>query len=140
MIIAAEYSFNNGHSIQETHPHLLQEVIDIIAAVDALHYKTKVSEEITMPGKILYSPTDLNDAFAQGFESKGWQKKRIKCNYSTDYYRPGYLPKQMRPASRVPRDRLSKRTSWDRGAVWKVLIYGLQCVCKNDHFSQFGIY
>ena len=23
MIIAAEYSFNNGHSIQETHPYLL---------------------------------------------------------------------------------------------------------------------
>ena len=59
MIIAAEYSFNDGHSIQETHPHLLQEVEDIIAAVDASHHKTKESKEITMPGKMLYSPPDL---------------------------------------------------------------------------------
>ena len=100
MIIAAEYSFNDGHSIQETHPHLLQEVIEIVAAVDALRYKTKVSKEITMPGKMLYSPPDLNRAFAQGFESKEWQKKRVTCNYSTDYYRPGYSPKQMHPAYR----------------------------------------
>ena len=100
MIIAAEYSFNNGHSIQDTHPHLLQEVIDIIAAVDALHHKTKESKEVTMPGKMLYSPSDLNSDFAQCFESKGWRKKRVTCNYSTDYYRPGYSPKQMRPAYR----------------------------------------
>ena len=100
MIIAAEYSFNDGHSIQETHPHLLKEVEDIIAAVDASHHKTKESKEITMPGKMLYSPPDLNNAFAEGFESKGWQKKRVTCTYSTDHYRPGYSPKQMHPAYR----------------------------------------
>ena len=100
MIIAAEYSFNDGHSIQESHPHLLQEVEDVIAAVDASICKTKKSKEITMPGKMLYSPPDLNRAFAQGFESKGWQKKRVRCHYPTNYYRPGYSPKQMRPAFR----------------------------------------
>ena len=100
MIIAAEYSFNDGHSIQETHPHLLQEVEDIIAAVDASHHKTKESKEITMPGKMLYSPPDLNSTFAEGFESKGWQKKRVTCIYSTDHYRPEYSPKQMPPAYR----------------------------------------
>ncbi|MDD9974957.1 MAG: BglII/BstYI family type II restriction endonuclease [Candidatus Poribacteria bacterium] len=100
MIIAAEYSFNNGDSIKEKYPHLLQEVEDIIASVDASHYKTKESKEITMPGKMLYSPPDLNSAFAEGFESKGWQKKRVTCTYSTDHYRPGYSPKQMHPAYR----------------------------------------
>ncbi|MDE0313352.1 MAG: BglII/BstYI family type II restriction endonuclease [Candidatus Poribacteria bacterium] len=100
MIIAAEYSFNDGHCIQKTHPHLLKEVEDIIAGVDASHYKTKESKEITMPGKMLYSPPDLNSAFAAGFESKGWQKKRVTCTYSTDHYRPGYSPKQMPPAYR----------------------------------------
>ena len=100
MIITAEYSFNDGHSIQETHPHLLKEVEDIIAGVDASHHKTKESKEITMPGKMLYSPPDLNSAFAEGFESKGWQKKRVTCTYSTDHYRPGYSPKQMHPAYR----------------------------------------
>lgn len=100
MIIAAEYSFNDGHSIEKTHPYLLQEVKDIVAAVDALPYKIKESKEITMPGKMLYSPPDLNRAFAQGFGSKGWEKKRVTCHYSTAYYRPGYPPKQMRPAYR----------------------------------------
>ena len=54
MIIAAEYSFNDGRSIQKTHPHLLREVEDVIAAVDASLCKNKTSEEITMQGKILY--------------------------------------------------------------------------------------
>jgi len=98
MIIAAEYSFNDGYSIQRTHPYLLQEVEDIIAAVDAVQQKIKESKEITMPGRMLYSPAALNRAFAQGFGAKGWQKQRITCRYSTDYYRSGYSPKQMRPA------------------------------------------
>ena len=67
VIIAAEYSFNNGHSIQETHPYLLQEVKDVIALVDASLYKVKESKELTMPGKKLYSPPDLNRSFAEGF-------------------------------------------------------------------------
>jgi hypothetical protein len=97
MIIAAEYPFNNGDSIKDTHPYQLQDVENIINSVDALHCKTKTSKEITMPGKQLYSPRDLNIAFAQGFESKGWQKKRrIDCHYPTNYYRPGYSPKPMR--------------------------------------------
>jgi len=100
MIIAAEYSFNDGYSIQRTHPYLLQEVEDIIAAVDAVQQKIKESKEITMPGRMLYSPAALNRAFAQGFGAKGWQKQRITCRYSTDYYRSGYSPKQMRPAYR----------------------------------------
>lgn len=83
MVIAAEYSFNGGDAIQKEYAHLLQEVKDIIASVDASKCKTKKSEEITMPGKMLYSPKDLNRVFAEGFVSKGWEKKRVKCNYST---------------------------------------------------------
>ena len=100
MIIAAEYSFNNGHSIQKRYPGLLQEVLDIITSVDASLYKTKESKEKTMMGKMLYEPGAINLDFAKHFESKGWEKKRIKCIYSTEYYRPGYSPPQMRPAFR----------------------------------------
>ena len=126
MIIAAEYSFNDGYSIRRTYPYLLQEIEDIIASVDAAHHKIKESKEITMPGKMLYSPANLNRAFAQSFGSKGWQKKRITCHYSTDYYRPGYSPKQMRPAYRG--NRLSKRTPWDRGTVMR--LWSTTCVPK----------
>lgn len=76
VIIVAEYSFNNGDSIRKTHPHLLQEVEEIIASVDAFKHKTKVSKEKTMLGKLLYDPGSINRDFTQCFESKGWEKKR----------------------------------------------------------------
>ena len=93
MIIAAEYSFNNGCSIKKKQPELLQEVREIIASVDASLCKTKKSKEVTMAGKMLYSPPELNRHFAQGFESKEWQKKRVYCSYSSDYYLPEYVPR-----------------------------------------------
>lgn len=90
MIIAAEFSFNGGDSIKRTHSHQLQQVED----VNALPCKTKTSREITMPGKMLYSPKSLNETFAKMFNAKDWEeKKRVNCRYSTEYYRPGYLPK-----------------------------------------------
>ncbi len=99
MIIAAEYSFNGGDAIQKEYTHLSQDVKDIIASVDASQCKTKKSKEITMSGKMLYSPKDLNSVFAEGFKSKGWEKKRVKCNYPTNYYLPGHTPKPMRQSA-----------------------------------------
>jgi len=95
MIIAAEYSFNDGNAIKKTHPLLLQELEDVVAAVDASRCKSKESEEITKQGKMLYSPRELNKAFVRGFTSKGWSKKRVECRYPTHYYRPGYVPKRL---------------------------------------------
>ena len=142
MIIAAEYSFNDGHSIQETHPYLLQEVKDVIAAVDALHYKVKESKEITMPGKMLYSPLDLNRVFAQGFGSKGWQKTRVTCHYSTDYYRPGYLPKQMRPAYReidFLKDRLGVEIQFGKYAFMVYNVCAKMTIFRNLGYIDAGI-
>jgi hypothetical protein len=70
MIITAEYSFNGGNAIQKEYAHLLKEVEEIIAVVDASQCKTKTSEEITMPGKILYSPKALNRAFPKASNPK----------------------------------------------------------------------
>ncbi len=95
MIIAAEYSFNGGDAIQKKCSHLLQEIEDVITSVNASEFKTKESKEKTMMGKMLYSPKALNHAFAQGFEPKGWEKKSVKCEYSTKYYRNGYVPKKV---------------------------------------------
>lgn len=96
MIIAGEYPPNIADSIREKYPELLQEVEAVIASVDALSCKTKISKEKTMKGKLLYSPVDLNKSFAQGFKSRGWSAKtRVYCNYSTKYYRPEYSPKPM---------------------------------------------
>ena len=142
MIIAAEYSFNDGHSIQETHPHLLKEVEDIIAAVDASRYKTKESREITMPGKMLYSPPDLNNAFAQGFEPKGWQKKRVTCTYSTDHYRPGYSPKEMPPAYREMdflKDRLGVEVQFGKYAFMVYNVCAKMTIFRNLGHIDAGI-
>ena len=49
MILAASYSFNNGHSaIKKKYPDLLQEIKDAITSVNALDCKTKKSKEKTM--------------------------------------------------------------------------------------------
>lgn len=41
MIIAAEYSFNGGDAIKKKYTHLLQEVVEVIASVDAAQCRTK---------------------------------------------------------------------------------------------------
>lgn len=109
MVIAAEYYFNGGEIIKDTRENLLNEVHSVIASVDALKCKTKRSEEITMPGKMLFSPKDLNNAFADGFEAKGWEKKRVNCDYPTNYYREGYSPKPIRQTAYREMDFLKER-------------------------------
>ena len=80
MIICGRYSFNNGlEYIQEKYELLLTEIESIITNVDASVCKTKESKEITMPGRILYSPKDLNSSFTELFSKRGWHKQKIKC-------------------------------------------------------------
>lgn len=87
MIIAGIYSFNNGREVIESrYSAELQEVKQAITAVDAQAHKIKVSEEKTMPGKMLYDPTSLNETFNLGLEPRQWKKHRIRCEYPTQYY------------------------------------------------------
>ncbi|MYB65394.1 restriction endonuclease [Candidatus Poribacteria bacterium] len=144
MIIAAEYPFNGGESLKETHSHLLQEITDIITSVDASQYKTKTSEEITMPGKILYSPQDLNDAFERGFVKQGWRKKvRINCSYPTKYYSPGYSPKPMnRGAYReidFLKDRLCVEVQFGKYAFMVYNVCAKMTIFRNLNYIDAGI-
>lgn len=110
MIIAAEYSFNRGlPSIQQKWPHAIKELEAIINSVDARHCKTKESNEKTMPGRMLYSPSDLNRAFTQEFQSRGWSKKRVLCDYPTNYYRAGYSRQPSRQRAFREMDFLKER-------------------------------
>ncbi|MDE2737000.1 MAG: BglII/BstYI family type II restriction endonuclease [Gemmatimonadota bacterium] len=138
MIVAAEYAFNDGQVIRRERPQLVQELEDIISEVDASLHKNKTSEEITMPGKVLYGPKSLNMAFWSGFTVRGWQKKRVRCNYSTSHYRPGYQPKQLnRGAFReidFLKDRLGVEVQFGKYAF---MVYN---VCaKMTIFSNLGI-
>ncbi len=91
MKIVGIYSFKGGKEvIQESYSNELDEVREIIDRVDAKDHKTKTSDEKTKQNKILYSPISLNKAISRGFEELGWQKQRIDCDYSTQYYVEGY--------------------------------------------------
>ncbi len=57
MFIAGRFSFHGGEAfIQQHYPHLLREIETVITSIDAEGCKTKESKEITMPGRMLYSP------------------------------------------------------------------------------------
>ncbi len=96
MIIAAEYSFNRGKEvIEENSPNHLKEIIQVINSADAAVCRTKASKEIKMPGKMLYSPEELNNQFKKYFHPRGWRNYKVQCDYSNDYYINDYEPKSI---------------------------------------------
>jgi len=91
--IAGIYSFNQGKEIiAKQHRSQLEEVLQVIEAVDAERCKTKVSKEKTMKDRVLYSPPSLNEAFKEEFATRGWINHKVIAEYSKDYYVPGYTP------------------------------------------------
>jgi len=87
MIVAGRYSFKGGEGVvSERYPALVQEIEDVIRAVEADQHRKKRSKEKTMPGRMLFSPKRLNAAFSKGFLARGWKPVRVPCDYSTDFY------------------------------------------------------
>lgn len=75
MKIVYEYSHLGGSEIlQVRYPQINQEINDVIAQVRALRLKT--SKEKTMPGKMLYSPMDMNAQFSKAFHLSGFHEIR----------------------------------------------------------------
>ena len=100
VIIAGRYDFNGGEAyIREHYSKLLEEVEESIAAIDKESCKTKTSTEKSMPGKALYSPARLNQAFKDVLFSQGWVNHREKCDYPTKYYTDNYNPKPLKPGA-----------------------------------------
>src|SRR5205085_3271176 len=89
--LAGVYNFNQGREIiTEHYPLLLIEINDIIRAVDASQHKIKVSKEGTKEGRLLYSPSSLNNSFKAEFERRGWMRVRVPCDYQTSFYAEDY--------------------------------------------------
>lgn len=77
MRIAAKYSHMNGEEfLLIHHKKQWQEVLHVIESIDAEAHRTKVSEEKTKKGRLLYSPASMNQAFKEGLESFGWKSER----------------------------------------------------------------
>lgn len=86
MKIAAMYSHLNGHEWMMFHePDLWAEIEQIIRAVTADEFRTKISREKTMKGKLLYSPKDLNSQFDEEFSARGWEESRTSYWVTDDY-------------------------------------------------------
>lgn len=78
MKIAETYSHLNGLEYLLVHkPILWKEIQQVIISIDAKKYKTKVSKEKTMKGKLLYSPIEMNSAFKVLLRKKKWQESRV---------------------------------------------------------------
>ena len=86
MEIIEKYSHLNGeeHLIVH-HSGIDEEIVDVINAVDADKFRTKISEEKTMTGKLLYNPSELNGEFKRLFRQKVWKDVRYSYCVTTDF-------------------------------------------------------
>ncbi len=96
MIIAGVYSFKDGKEyVEKKYPTLLKEIRAVVAAVSAKDYRKKVSKEKTMPGKMLYDPSALNETIKKDFFARGWKAVKVPCEYPTKFYAQNYVPKAL---------------------------------------------
>jgi len=90
MKVVGEYSFANGMKVvNERFQNQLNEIYQCIEDIDLEKFKTKESKEKTMPGRMLYSPMELNKEFKRLLHPHGWKSHREKCDYP-NYYINGY--------------------------------------------------
>jgi hypothetical protein len=93
MRIVGEYSFAGGAEfVKENFPAQLEEIRAAIKAIDGSLYKTKESQEKTMHGRMLYSPSALNEQFKLLLKPQGWVNYKVDCEYDSKYYLDGYAP------------------------------------------------
>ena len=77
MRIVEHYSHLNGLEFLLVHkPDLWNEIQQVITKIDASKYKTKISRERRMQGKILYAPIEMNKAINAEFQALGWSESR----------------------------------------------------------------
>jgi hypothetical protein len=95
--ISSIYSFNGGvEFMNEHHSCELKQIQTVIEKINARKFKTKVSKEKTIKGKLLYSQAKLNSEFKRLFGTQdiggGWERKRIGCDYVPLQYKDGFVP------------------------------------------------
>lgn len=77
MKIVQRHSHLNGYEYLMFHqPKIWAEIERAIKSVNAERCRTKVSEEKTMKGKLLFSPEALNKEFESSFHRMGWNQRQ----------------------------------------------------------------
>lgn len=86
MRIVEKYSHLNGEEYLIVHHNgVYQEIREIIQSVEADRFKTKVSKEKTMRGRVLYNPNELNGELKRLFGEKDWKDVTYWYYITTDY-------------------------------------------------------
>lgn len=85
MKVVEIYSHLNGEEFLIVHhERIYKEIREVVKEVDAAKFRTKVSKEKTMRGKLLYSPKKLNKAFHKLLRAKGWNETRYQYYVTTN--------------------------------------------------------
>ena len=88
MKVISEFSQKNGKEfISNEFPNELSEIYEVIEGVNLMDFKTKISREKTMPGELLYSPSELNREYKRRFNNLGWHEYRIKLPFGNGAFR-----------------------------------------------------
>jgi hypothetical protein len=134
MRIVHYYSHLNGLEHILVHkPELWREINEVIEVVDANQHKTKVSEEKSMVGRMLYAPTSLNIALKTELTTRGWHQSRTSYYVTHDH-------RLIRKTMNLPRDE-QKQAILDAGL--KPLLSYNQTDFVKDRVEievQFGKY
>lgn len=144
MIVAGLYSFNGGlEVVRANYTMLLAEIEAIVGGIDAEKTRTKASKELTMPGKVLYSPRLLNAAFTSGFSERGWLKQRVASVYSTSYYTPNYQPRVMKVGAfreiDFVKERLGVEVQFGKYAFMVYNVYAKMTIFHKLDFIDAGV-
>jgi hypothetical protein len=81
LVIVQEYSHMGGKEILSVkYPDLMQKIIDILTTTQ-IPEASKISEEKTKPGEIVWSGNDFNKLLKKAFGSANWKKLRLNLEY-----------------------------------------------------------
>ncbi len=85
MRILSKYSHLNGEEfLLVHHKKTYKEILQVVKEIDAHNFKTKVSEEKTIKGRLLYNPDALNKEFTRLLRAVQWKEKRYSYYVATD--------------------------------------------------------
>ena len=86
MKVLGKYSHLNGEEyLIVHHKKLYKEILNVIATVDALQFRTKISKEKgRKEGKAMWNPKALNKEYARLFNAVGWRESKRQFYVSPD--------------------------------------------------------
>ena len=140
MKIVNTYSFKNGENfIKDKHPIEFAEVLKSIEMLDATNCLTKESEEETMKGKLLLSPSAMNTFLKILLHNKGWTEKAAP-NSKKQYKEPRHYfgRGQYREMDGI-KNKIGLEIQFGKYAFMGYDIFSKMIIFKNLGYIECGI-